>query len=226
MAMPRLPRIIVARRLALPSSESRRPRSSRSARARPGTAGPSRRRGPPCRRCRRASTRRPGRPSRCRGCAMTLPIVARRSPAMTTPPAKRERDDRGAVRRVDRRRRGGSGRPAGSRVGCVLARNSANEDDPALQERARQDRPGSTVDRCSLAALLDEPAHELLGVGLEDLVDLVEDRVDVGVERLLALGEVGGRARPASSTWSSSAERDLCCCSPRCHDVGMPTSST
>src|SRR6476469_8388398 len=38
----------------------------------------------------------------------------------------------------------------------------------------------------SLATLLDEPAHELLRVGLQDAVDLVQDAVDVGVEVLLA----------------------------------------
>src|SRR5580765_398709 len=38
----------------------------------------------------------------------------------------------------------------------------------------------------SLAALLDEAADELLRVGLEDAVDLVEDAVDVRVEVLLA----------------------------------------
>src|SRR5918994_7489183 len=42
----------------------------------------------------------------------------------------------------------------------------------------------------SLAALLDERLHEVLGVGLEHLVDLVEDRVDVLVDHLLALGHV------------------------------------
>ncbi len=34
-------------------------------------------------------------------CAMTLPIVARRSPAMRTPPVCVDGDDRRAVRRVD-----------------------------------------------------------------------------------------------------------------------------
>src|SRR6476620_2228304 len=40
--------------------------------------------------------------------------------------------------------------------------------------------------RWSLAALLDEPADELLRVGLEHPVDLVEHAVDVGDEVLLA----------------------------------------
>src|SRR6476620_4061119 len=43
----------------------------------------------------------------------------------------------------------------------------------------------------SLATLLDEPPDELLRVGLQDPVDLVEDAVDVGVEVLLAGGGLG-----------------------------------
>ena len=39
-----------------------------------------------------------------------------------------------------------------------------------------------------LTTLLYERAHELLGVILEDVVDLVEDRIDVVVELLLAFG--------------------------------------
>src|SRR5580765_4484719 len=53
--------------------------------------------------------------------------------------------------------------------------------------------------RGSLAALLDEAADELLGIGLEHAVDLVEDGVDVGVEVLLAgagLRCCGSRLRP------------------------------
>src|SRR5579884_2744038 len=46
-----------------------------------------------------------------------------------------------------------------------------------------------------LSALLDEAAHEVLGVGLEDLVDLVQDGVDVVVQLVLALLEVRGLAR-------------------------------
>src|SRR4051812_17725004 len=43
----------------------------------------------------------------------------------------------------------------------------------------------------SLSALLDERLHEVLGVGLEDVVDLVEDGVDVVVQGFLALGDIG-----------------------------------
>ena len=64
------------------------PRSSRSARARSGTAGPSRRRGRRCRRCRRTENSSAGKTFSMSRWAMMLPIVARRSPAMTTPPGK------------------------------------------------------------------------------------------------------------------------------------------
>jgi hypothetical protein len=49
-------------------------------------------------------------------------------------------------------------------------------------ERGRPPRIGQVSDRGSLPALLDEGLHELLGVLLEDLVDLIEDRVNVCVE--------------------------------------------
>jgi hypothetical protein len=45
-----------------------------------------------------------------------------------------------------------------------------------------------TASAASLAALLHEAAHELLGVLLEHVVDLVQDRVHVVVELFLALG--------------------------------------
>ena len=76
----------------------------------------------------------------------------------------------------------------------------------------------------SLAALLDERSDELLGVGLEDLVDLVEDRVDVVVERLLALGDVGlgGDAPPGGRLLAALARLLLLVClSAPC---AMPTS--
>ena len=65
----------------------------------------------------------------------------------------------------------------------------------------------------SLAALLHEPADELLGVGLEDAVDLVEHAVDVGVEVLLAgarLRRCGGGLRAPSSGPSSRRCGRLC----------------
>src|SRR6516162_8593729 len=47
--------------------------------------------------------------------------------------------------------------------------------------------PTANRGRASLAALLDIGADELLGVLLEDLVDLVEDRVHVVGQLLVAL---------------------------------------
>src|SRR5690349_16583658 len=43
-----------------------------------------------------------------------------------------------------------------------------------------------------LPALLDVRLHEVLGVGLEDLVDLVEEVVELGLELLARLGRGGG----------------------------------
>src|SRR5690349_13376939 len=57
--------------------------------------------------------------------------------------------------------------------------------------RRRGDQRPARTALWSLAALLDERLHEVLGVGLEHLVDLVQDRVDVLVELFLALGDVG-----------------------------------
>src|SRR6188474_3946824 len=50
--------------------------------------------------------------------------------------------------------------------------------------------PPSSYERL-LAALLDVGLHELLGVGLEDLVDLVEQVVELRLELVAPLG--GGR---------------------------------
>ena len=63
-----------------------RPRSSRSARARPGTARPSRPPARPRRRCRPAENSSAGNTFSMSRWAIMLPIVARRSPAITTPP--------------------------------------------------------------------------------------------------------------------------------------------
>src|SRR5688500_1512803 len=119
--------------------------------------------------------------------AMMLPIVARRSPAITTPPAKVAATivvpwgARSAASPVGRARRDGS------RSGAWAPRKSAKLDVPGvMKDVGRRD---SLIE--SLSALLDERLHEVLGVGLEDLVDLVEDRVDVLVDHLLALGDVG-----------------------------------
>ena len=49
-------------------------------------------------------------------------------------------------------------------------------------EQDRRPRIGPAPDRGSLPTLLNEGLNEFLGVLFEDLVDLVEDRVNVGVE--------------------------------------------
>src|SRR5664279_1455110 len=46
--------------------------------------------------------------------------------------------------------------------------------------------------RGSLATLLDKAAHELLCVGLENTIDLVQHTVNVVVERVLARGRLRG----------------------------------
>ena len=108
--------------------------------------------------------------------------------------AARERrgDDRGAVRReVGRRCPRGSERRLGSRSGACVGEE--------VGERRGARRAGTAPEpsreslNVLLAALLDERLHEVLGVGLEHVVDLVEDRVDVLVELLLALGDVALR---------------------------------
>src|SRR5256885_4481699 len=143
--------------------------------------------------------------------AIRLPMVARRSPAITTPSPQVIATmvvPCGATSAV---RPGGSGRRPGSSSGAVRLRNSVNEETPGVVNAAgrRPDgsRPADTnspsgvlslVDRCwkrlsrararedqrgrmsaegLLAALLDVPADELLGVLLQHGVDLVEQVV-------------------------------------------------
>src|SRR5262245_19226598 len=62
-------------------------------------------------------------------------------------------------------------------------------DDPTDPDASR-DTDGSATQRL-LAALLTERSDEVLGVRLEHVGDLVEQRVDVLGELLLALGDVG-----------------------------------
>src|SRR5680860_252442 len=121
---------------------------------------------------------------------MMLPIVARRSPAITTPPgndaativvpcgARSPAPPAGRVLRE------------GSSSGACSERNSANDEEPGT--RYPEGRRPSACRRSFtllLSALLDKGLHEVLCVGLEHLVDLVEDRVDVLVELLLALDD-------------------------------------
>src|SRR5688500_8984318 len=118
--------------------------------------------------------------------AMMLPIVARRSPAITTPPAKVAATIVVPWGARSPASPAGTARRDGSRSGAWTPRKSAKLDVPGVMyDSGRRD---SLIE--SLSALLDERLHEVLGVALEDLVDLVEDRVDVLVDHLLALGDV------------------------------------
>ena len=117
------------------------PRSSRSARARSGTAGPSRPRGRRCRRCRRTEYSSAGKTFSMSRWAMMLPIVARRSPAITTPPGNVAativvpcgRQVAGAALRA---RRGATG----SRSGACVGEEVGERRGAGLQERRRQPR--------------------------------------------------------------------------------------
>src|SRR5450759_3789491 len=148
-------------------------------------------------------------------CAMTLPIVARRSPAITTP--------RGWVTATIVVPCGNSPttespavpRRPGSRSGACAARKSVKEEDPGVRNvGGRQpERPESPMhdpfsvggERWAasselgvageeraltarlLAALLHVRAHELLGVLLQHVVDLVQERVHVITELVVPL---------------------------------------
>src|SRR5580765_8269265 len=135
--------------------------------------------------------------------AMMLPIVARRSPAITTPPGKVA-----ATIVVPWGARSpacpwGTARRDGSRSGDSTDRKSAKLEVPGVMKDAGRREsfisgiPARTTAKQgsawggSLAALLDERLHEVLGVRLEHVVDLVEDGVDVVVQGLLALGDIG-----------------------------------
>ena len=138
--------------------------------------------------------------------------VAHRGPAVTGhdhAAGERRRHDRGAVRgevagvalRAAARRRRAAGRVPAS------ARKSANEEVPGCRKAAG--RRGSP--QGSLPALLDERLHEVLGVGLQHVVDLVEDRVDVVVQRFLALGDVAlGDAASVDSSASDALRGCFC----------------
>src|SRR3954454_7321441 len=98
----------------------------------------------------------------------------------------------------------GTARREGRSSGAWSERKSANDETPGCRKAAgRRGSPARLeafmVSRgpraggrrtCSLAALLDEGLHEVFRVGLEDVVDLVEDGVDVVVQRFLALGDI------------------------------------
>ena len=123
------------------------------------------------------------------------------------------RDDRRAVRDVDGQVGLPPAAPSGQQVGRVPGQEVDERRAAWRQEGFRQPAGGSKSSSGSLPTLLHEAADELLGVLLEHLVDLVEDRVDVVVELLLALAAASFGASSGSS--SSVDERlVLCCCPP------------
>src|ERR1700709_2623950 len=123
--------------------------------------------------------------------AMMLPIVARRSPAITTPSGNVAATIVVPCGASSAALPSGSERRLGSSSGACSVRNSAKEDEP---ER-RKAGPSRESFNGSLPALLDERLHEVLRVGLEHITDRAADRVDVLVELFLALGDVALRCR-------------------------------
>ena len=92
----------------------------------------------------------------------------------------REKVGRGSSQEVGERRRARRRRvPQNSRRGDGKRRSLTGP--PLAPTRAQA---------WSLAALLDEGANEVLGVRLEDVIDLVEDRVDVLGQFLVSLGDI------------------------------------
>src|SRR5262245_62557937 len=129
--------------------------------------------------------------------ATRLPSVASRSPATTTPSAYLK-----ASTVVPCGRRSGS-RPAwtsrphsGSNCVWSLASSSMKLEPRYLPPTLIDNVPPSSCDGPEpeelLAAPLDVVLHELLGVLLEDLVDLVHQGVHLLLELLAALGELLG----------------------------------
>src|SRR4029453_14004011 len=130
---------------------------------------------------------------------MRLPIVARRSPPMMIPPSNAAVTIVVACG-VSGTSPAGSCRRPGSRCWAWTARKSGNDDEPGGRKAAGSPPPGAGSnagsvtdttlssrshgpdgrgrDGSSLPTLLHEALHELLGVALEDLVDLVEDPVE------------------------------------------------
>src|SRR5690242_13708463 len=128
---------------------------------------------------------------------MRLPAVDRRSPAITTPPSY------AAATIVVPWGIASAGVPRGRRSGAAAARKSVNDGEPGVVAYRRT--PGADGTRSSLtgpppasalaqasslAALLDEGANEILGIRLEDVIDLVEDRIDILGQFLVSLRNV------------------------------------
>src|SRR6185436_1074361 len=111
--------------------------------------------------------------------AMMLPIVARRSPAITTPHSKVAATIVVPCGARSPALPSGRERRLGSSSGAWSDRKSANEEVPARRNAGPSDGPSRESLNGLLPALLDERLHEVLRVGLEHVVDLAEDRVDV-----------------------------------------------
>ena len=133
---------------------------------------------------------------------MACPSVARRSPAITTPSAKRSATT--VVPWRNRSAAGGPGerreRPIGAGAGTATCsrRMSPAKSGPGSSSSGRT----AGTPRL-LAALLHVVAHELLGVVLEDLVDLVEQVVELGLQLLARRGR--SRAPPRRPRRSAQA---------------------
>src|SRR5664280_2941533 len=143
-------------------------------------------------------------------CAMTLPIVARRSPAITTPRGWVTATIVVPCRTSPTTESPAAPRRPGSRSGACAARKSVKEEDPGVRNvggrqperpespmhdpfsvsggpRAMSGRRAGDVGALLLAALLHVRAHELLGVLLQHVVDLVQERVHVITELVVPL---------------------------------------
>src|SRR5262245_52772438 len=115
---------------------------------------------------------------------MRLPAVARRSPAITTPCAKRNATHVVAWG-TSTERAASAGNAKGS---APTRRNSSGKLDPGSSPGVKKGMPMCGL----LATLLDVRLHEVLGVRLEHVVDLVEQVVQLRLE-LLPLRRVRGR---------------------------------
>src|ERR1700733_14821379 len=108
--------------------------------------------------------------------AMMLPSVARRSPAITTPSAKRSATTVVPCATAGTAPRSKSTDP-GTGWKSSLRRIRAAKLGPGSSPGGKSGRPTRL-----LPALLDVVADELLGILLEDLVDLVEQVVELALE--------------------------------------------
>ena len=144
--------------------------------------------------------------------AMMLPAVARRSPAMIDAVGVAQGHHRGGVRHRQRRPR-----PRRHRRRAVGRVTGAGQPQQSDEVGPRVFVPGerAAAPPGLLPALLHVVAHELLGVVLEHLVDLVEQVVELGLDLLAALADAGRRLldRPRSRSRSVGWSFFFCSCS-------------